>query len=95
MQSASFTVGEVDPEKFMPWVQEIAATEGQNFLRWKGIVALKGEDKRFVLQGVHMMIEGDLQRDWKPGEERTSRLVFIGKDLPLEKLKAGFEACAA
>jgi G3E family GTPase len=95
MQSASLTVGEVDPAKFMPWVQEIAATEGQHFLRWKGIVALKGEDRRFVLQGVHMIIEGDLQRDWKPGETRNSRLVFIGKDLPLEKLKAGFEACAA
>jgi G3E family GTPase len=95
MQSVSFTIGEVDPQKFMPWVQNIAASEGQHFLRWKGIMAVKGEDRRFVLQGVHMIIEGDLQREWKPDEKRVSKLVFIGKDLPVDKLRQGFEATAA
>lgn len=95
MQSVSFTIGEVDPQKFMPWVQNLAATEGQHFLRWKGIMAMKGEDRRFVLQGVHMIIEGDLQREWKPDEKRVSKLVFIGKDLPVDKLRQGFEATAA
>jgi G3E family GTPase len=94
MQSVSFTIGEVDPQKFMPWVQNIAASEGQHFLRWKGIMAVKGEPRRFVLQGVHMIIEGDLQREWKPDEKRVSRLVFIGKDLPVDKLREGFEATA-
>jgi G3E family GTPase len=40
-----------------------------------------------------MLIEGDRQRPWKPGEPRNSRLVFIGRDLPEDVLKAGFDAC--
>ena len=61
----------------------------------KGIVDVKGESKRLVFQAVHMMLEGDLQREWKPGEDRYSRMVFIGRNLDEAKLKAGFEACAA
>jgi G3E family GTPase len=96
MQSVSIRIdGDVDPDKFMPWVNEIAQTEGQNLLRWKGILAFKDEPKRFVFQGVHMMLDGDLQRDWKPGEKRESRLVFIGHDLKTDKLEKGFRACAA
>ncbi len=96
MQSVSIRIdGDVDPDKFMPWVNEVAQTEGPNLLRWKGILAFKNEPKRFVFQGVHMMLDGDLQRDWKPGEKRESRLVFIGHDLKTDKLEKGFRACAA
>ena len=96
MQSVAFTVpGDVDPEKFLNWVQEIAQSDGQNFLRWKGILAFKDEPRRYVFQGVHMILDGDLQREWKPGEKRDSKLVFIGKELYTERLKAGFEATAA
>ncbi|MDQ0390791.1 CobW family GTP-binding protein [Labrys monachus] len=96
MQSVSFTIdGDVVPEKFMPWINQIAQSEGPNLLRWKGILAFKDEPKRFVLQGVHMIVDGDLQRDWKPGEKRQSRLVFIGHDLKTAELEQGFRACAA
>ena len=95
MQSVALTAGEVDPDKFMPWVSKLAQTEGQHFLRWKGIIALKDEPRRFVFQGVHMMLEGDLQREWKADEARSSKLVFIGKDLKPDELRAGFAACAA
>jgi len=96
MQSVSIRIdGDVDPDKFMPWVNEVAQSEGPNLLRWKGILAFKGEPKRFVFQGVHMMLDGDLQRDWRPDEKRQSRLVFIGHDLKTDKLEQGFRACAA
>jgi len=96
MKSVALTVpGDVDPERFLPWVQNLAQTEGQNFLRWKGIIAFKDEPRRFVLQGVHMIIDGDLQRDWRSDEARQSRLVFIGKNLPEDKLRREFAACAA
>jgi G3E family GTPase len=96
MQSVAFTIpGDVDPDKFIPWVQDLAQSDGQNFLRWKGILAFKNEERRYVFQGVHMILDGDLQREWKPGETRTSRLVFIGRDLDKAKLQAGFEATAA
>ncbi|MGQ4273571.1 CobW family GTP-binding protein [Terrihabitans sp. B22-R8] len=96
MQSVAFSIpGDVDPDKFLPWVQDLAQREGQNFLRWKGILAFKNEPRRFVFQGVHMILDGDLQREWKPDETRQSKLVFIGRDLDTERLREGFEACAA
>uniref|UniRef100_UPI003B3A6CBA CobW family GTP-binding protein n=1 Tax=Bosea sp. (in: a-proteobacteria) TaxID=1871050 RepID=UPI003B3A6CBA len=96
VRSISLTIpGDVDPEKFMPWINDIAQLQGPNILRSKGILAFKGEARRFVFQGVHMILDGDLQRDWKPGESRQSRLVFIGRGLNENELRQGFEACAA
>lgn len=87
--------GEVDPEKFMTWIHDLTQREGPNILRCKGIMAFANEPKRFVFQGVHMILDGDLQNDWKPGEARVSRLVFIGRDLDEEAIRAGFGGCVA
>jgi G3E family GTPase len=96
VRSMSFTIpGDVDPEKFMPWINDISQVQGPNILRSKGILAFKDEPRRFVFQGVHMILDGDLQRDWKSGEKRESRLVFIGRDLDEAALRKGFMACAA
>ncbi|HEV2604197.1 MAG TPA: GTP-binding protein [Microvirga sp.] len=94
MQSVSFRTGEVDPERFMPWISDLTQREGPNILRCKGIVAFPDEPKRFVFQGVHMILDGDLQQDWKPGEKRESRVVFIGRDLDADAIREGFLACA-
>ncbi|OQW51217.1 CobW family GTP-binding protein [Candidatus Raskinella chloraquaticus] len=94
--SMSLTIpGDIDPEKFLPWINEVSQTFGPQLLRYKGILAFKDEPRRFVLQGVHMIIDGDLQRPWKADEKRVSRLVFIGRDLDQAALTAGFEACKA
>ena len=85
----------VDGTKVTAWLNKVLADQGPDILRAKGIVDVKGESKRLVFQAVHMMLEGDLQRDWKPEEERYSRMVFIGRNLDEAALKAGFEACAA
>jgi G3E family GTPase len=96
IRSVSFTIpGDVDPEKFMPWINDISQVQGPNILRSKGILAFKDEPRRFVFQGVHMILDGDLQRDWKADETRNSRLVFIGRDLDEAELRKGFLACAA
>jgi G3E family GTPase len=96
MQSLSITLdGDVDPEKFLPWVNDYVQKEGASILRSKGILAFKDEPKRFVYQGVHMMLDGDLQREWKPDEKRVSRIVFIGRHLKEDEIRAGFLACAA
>ena len=81
----------LDPEKFLPWIQEIVQTLGTEILRMKGIMAFGNDPDRFVIQSVHMLLEGNHQRPWKEGEARTSRLVFIGRNLPKEALRAGFE----
>jgi G3E family GTPase len=69
--------------------------QGPDILRLKGILSFKGDAERYVVQGVHMIIEGNHQRTWKDGETRESRLVFIGRNLDQAALKAGFEACLA
>ncbi len=94
MQSLSLASDRaVNPDAFFPWMQELVAKEGPNILRCKGILAFKDDPDRFVLQGVHMMLDGDHQRPWKPDEPRQSRLVFIGRNLPEETIRAGFEKC--
>ena len=96
MQSVAFQIdGDVDPEKFMPWINDYVQTEGGKILRSKGILAFKGEPKRFVFQGVHMVLDGDVQREWREGEKRTSKIVFIGRDLKKDEIQKGFMACAA
>jgi G3E family GTPase len=96
MQSIAIQVdGEVDPDKFMPWINDLVQREGPSILRSKGILAFKGEPKRFVFQGVHMILDGDTQRDWKPGEKRQSKVVFIGRNLKEEEIRSGFLRCVA
>ena len=57
----------------------------------KGILVLDDDPDRYVVQGVHMLVEGSHQRPWHAGEARTSRIVFIGRKLPRGGLTAGFE----
>ena len=96
MQSISLRSDKpLNPDKFFPWVQDLVQKEGPNILRCKGILAFKGDDQRFVLQGVHMILDGDHQRPWKDGEKRDSRMVFIGRNLPGKMIAEGFENCIA
>lgn len=95
VKSTSLTAGDLDPELFFPWINQVTQVQGPNILRLKGILAFKGDPQRYVIQGIHMIVEGDHQRDWKEGEDRVSRLVFIGRDLNWDVLKQSFEACAA
>jgi G3E family GTPase len=85
----------LDADKFFPWVQDLVQKEGPNILRCKGILSFKNDDERFVFQGVHMILDGDHQRPWQDGEPRESRIVFIGRKLPEEKIRGGFESCIA
>ena len=94
MQSLSLRTDKpLDATKFMPWLQNLVASEGQKILRSKGILAFTDDDDRYVFQGVHMMLEGDHQRKWKDDERRESRLVFIGRELPEQMIRDGFESC--
>jgi G3E family GTPase len=81
--------------KVTAWLNDVLQTQGPDILRAKGILDISGESRRLVFQAVHMILEGDFQRDWKDGEARFSRMVFIGRNLDEAALKKGFEACAA
>ena len=96
MQSVSMRTDKpLDPDKFFPWIQDLVAKDGPSILRCKGILAFKDDPQRFVFQGVHMILDGDHQRDWRADEKRESRVVFIGRDLPQDRIRMGFEQCVA
>jgi G3E family GTPase len=96
MQSISLRTDKpLDPDRFFPWVQDLVQKEGPNILRCKGVLAFKDDDRRFVFQGVHMILDGDHQRPWKKDESRESRIVFIGRNLPGKMIAEGFESCLA
>ncbi len=85
----------LDPEKFNLWISGILQTQGADLLRTKGILSYKNEDRRFAFQAVHMIADGDFIGPWKPTDPRTSRLVFIGRNLNRPQLRRGFESCVA
>jgi G3E family GTPase len=85
----------MDGGKVSDWLAYVVQSQGPDILRAKGIIDVKGEDRRLVFQAVHMLLEGDLQRPWKAGEPRYSRLVFIGRNLDQKALQIGFESCIA
>ena len=85
----------IDRRKIARWLTALVKNRGQDILRAKGIIDIKDNNRRLVFQAVHMILEGDLQREWRAGEPRFSRMVFIGRNLDEGELKAGFESCAA
>ena len=96
IESFSFeTTKPMNGEALTHWLQTTLQTKGADILRSKGIFDIKGETKRFVFQGVHMLMDGDLTGPWKADEARRSRMVFIGRNLDQAELKRGFESCIA
>lgn len=85
----------LDSKAFLHWITTIVQTLGTNIFRMKGVIAFPGDPDRFVVQSVHMLMEGDHQRPWREEEPRTSRLVFIGRNLPKDLLRTGFGQCLA
>jgi G3E family GTPase len=85
--------GDVDVEKLNGWLGELLSTKGVDIFRSKGILALAGERRQYVFQGVHMLFDGSEGRPWGATEPRTNRLVFIGRNLDRAELESAFRAC--
>ena len=85
----------LDLTKFEGWIGELRTTKGAELLRYKGILDVAGSDKKLAIQGVHMMMEGSNLAPWPAGAKRSSRLVFIGRNLDEVALRDGFAACQA
>ncbi|MGV9564118.1 CobW family GTP-binding protein [Streptomyces sp. NPDC003480] len=87
--------GELDENRLNAWLATLLRTKGVDLFRSKGILAIAGAPRQYVFQGVHMLLDGTFARDWREGEPRTNRLVFIGRDLDREALERGFAGCLA
>ena len=85
----------LDGDATAVWLTAFLRVQGEDLFRTKGILNVRGMKERFVIQAVHMMLDGGPDRPWAPGEDRTSRLVFIGRGLDREALLTGFRSCIA
>ena len=84
-----------DGTKLENFLSGMVQMYGPELLRYKGVLWMKGNPRRVVFQGVHMMMGGDLGKPWGKGEKKASILVFIGKKLPKDLFLAGLEECLA
>lgn len=84
----------LDPTKLNQWLDYLLKTRGQDIFRMKGVLNVKGEDRRQVFHGVHMMFDAQPERPWG-ATPRMNSLVFIGRDLDRAELEAGFESAVA
>ncbi|WP_394137179.1 CobW family GTP-binding protein [Cytobacillus oceanisediminis] len=85
----------LDMNKVDQWMSYLVQEKGEDLLRYKGILHIKGLEKRVVFQGIHMLFSGFPDREWKENESKMSELVFIGKDLNKEELERQFKNCIA
>ncbi|MBL8288539.1 MAG: GTP-binding protein [Rubrivivax sp.] len=82
-----------NPAKLEDFLGAIVQVYGPKMLRYKGVLNMKGSDRKVVFQGVHQLMGSDLGPKWAPGEEKMSKMVFIGIDLPKDVLMQGLEQC--
>ncbi len=84
--------GDADPEKLNAWLGQLLRDRGVDIFRMKGFISVAGESRRFVFQGVHMLFDGQPDREWGDNP-RLNQLVFIGRNLDGQSMREGFEAC--
>ncbi|NUZ06497.1 CobW family GTP-binding protein [Piscinibacter koreensis] len=82
-----------DPAKLEDFLAAILQVYGPKLLRYKGVLWMKGADRKVIFQGVHQLMGSDMGPKWAAGEKKNSKMVFIGIDLPREILEQGLRQC--
>lgn len=82
-----------NPAKLEDFLGAIVQVYGPKMLRYKGVLHMKGSERKVIFQGVHQLMGSDLGPKWAPGEKKQSKMVFIGLDLPREILEQGLDGC--
>ncbi|MBW8900798.1 MAG: GTP-binding protein [Massilia sp.] len=82
-----------DPARLDEFLGSLVQVFGPRMLRYKGVLLMDGADRKVVFQGVHQMMGSDLGAKWGENEERGSKMVFIGKNLPKDVFIRGLEQC--
>ena len=81
------------PARLEDFLGSIVQVYGPKMLRYKGVLNMKGSDRKVIFQGVHQLMGSDLGPKWMPGEKKSSKMVFIGLDLPRDIFLQGLEQC--
>jgi G3E family GTPase len=82
-----------DPAKLEDFLGAIVNIYGPRMLRYKGVLNMTGTERKVIFQGVHQLMGSDLGPTWGPDEQRSSKMVFIGIDLPKDILLQGLAQC--
>ena len=82
-----------NPAKLEDFLGSVVQVYGPKMLRYKGVLYMKGSERKVIFQGVHQLMGSDLGPKWLPGERKMSKMVFIGLDLPKDILMQGLEGC--
>ena len=82
---------DVNIQQLNDWLSQLLAEKGVDIFRLKGFISIADDPRRFVFQGVHMLIDSQPERLWKM--PRKNQLVFIGRNLDEEAITAGFDRC--
>ncbi|MFZ1365707.1 CobW family GTP-binding protein [Brachymonas denitrificans] len=82
-----------DPAKLEDLLGAIVQIYGPKMYRYKGVLDMKGTNRKVIFQGVHQLMGSDLGPEWGKDEERESKMVFIGVELPREILEQGLKQC--
>lgn len=67
--------------------------QGEDLMRYKGIISIQGDEQKFIFQGIHMLFDGTSGAKWGKKEERISELVFIGRNIDGPALEKEFRDC--
>jgi G3E family GTPase len=86
------TPGDLDGQRLNAWISELLRVKGGDIYRMKGVLSVKGTNKRLVFQGVHMLFDAKFDREWG-ADPRTNTLVFIGRKLDRPALTEAFKSC--
>ena len=84
-----------NPAKLEDFLGAVVQVYGPRMLRYKGVLDMQGTDRKVIFQGVHQLMGSDLGPAWAEGEERVSKMVFIGLDLPRDILVQGLDQALA
>jgi G3E family GTPase len=80
-----------NPAKLEDFLGAIVQVYGPRMLRYKGVLDMEGTDRKVIFQGVHQLMGSDLGPVWAEGEQRVSKMVFIGLELPRDILVQGLD----
>lgn len=86
---------DLDIDKLSAFMESLLEHYGNSLLRYKGVLAIAGEERRMVFQGVLRLYGFDYAEPWQADEPRQSVIVFIGDNLPEAEIREGFAQVTA
>jgi G3E family GTPase len=83
----------LDHDLLMDWFSFFIIGYSDRLLRYKGILNFQNREERVVFQGIHSLFDAYSDRIWRTDEARSTRIVFIGRDLPVDEIRQGIQGC--